>query len=290
MLLELIRPGPDDAAVLGRILFSAFKDLYDRHGLPPDFPDPKAGIAVAAALIARRDFHALAARLDGELVGSNFVSYTDPVAAVGPISVQPGVQARGIGRGLMQDVIDHAQAEHGEQIRLVQDGINVVSLSLYTSLGFDVQEPLALLTLTPAEAPDPAVRRATPADLDACDELCQRIYRVSRRGELAGALAQGESWGLVPFVLDRDGEIVACVIPGFLGYGVAESNEDLLTTLRTAIRELPPPAARFLCPSRNADLYRRVLSSGGRAIRTLHLMSMGPYESPTGTWYPSIGY
>jgi len=289
MKLELIPPAPEHVPALAEILFRAFKDLYDRHGLPPDIPSVEFATAAMNMFVTRPDFYGVVARQGGEIVGSNFTSLTDPVAGVGPITVKPGVQSKGIGRALMQNVVNYAIEHHGPQVRLVQDAINMVSLSLYTSLGFDVREPLVLLTM-PRGNPDPAVRRVTASDIDACDELCRRVYKVSRKNELAGCVAHGAAMGLIPFLRERGGRIVGCAVPAFFGFGVAETNEDLMAIFTTAVPELPPGHPNFLCPSRNGDLYRRCLKAGSRAIRALHVMSIGPYESPEGAWFPSIAY
>jgi len=44
------------------------------------------------------------AEVDGRVVGSNFLYEGDPIAGVGPISVDPEYQ-RGVGRRLMEAVI-----------------------------------------------------------------------------------------------------------------------------------------------------------------------------------------
>ncbi len=290
MSLELVRPTSDAVAPLGSIFFVAFKELLDRHGLELDIPTLDVANWAMGMFISRPDFYGVAARLDGQLVGSNFASYTDPVAGVGPITVKPGLQARGVGKALMKHVVDHALANHGPRVRLVQDAINMVSLSLYTSLGFDVREPLVLLTLPPAESADPSVRPVTQADLTECSALFERIYGVSRVNELALTLAHGAEMGTAAYLREREGRIVGYAIPGFFGHGVAETNDDLLTILRTGMRTCAPSMSRFLCPSRNADLYRKALAAGARALRGLHLMSIGPYTEPTAAWFPSIAY
>ena len=289
MTIELTPPTPEDVPRLAEIFFVAFKDILDRYGLPLDIPDLGVATAAMTGFVNGPDFYGVVARVDGRIVGSNFVSFTDPVAGVGPITVEPGVQAQGVGRALMRHVVDHALARHGPQVRLVQDAINMVSLSLYTSIGFDVREPLVLMTFPPAAAAHPSVRRVEPADVERCDEICRRVYKVSRKNELAGAVDHAGAGGPVPFLRERGGRVVGYAVPGFFGHGTAETNEDLLSILTTAARESPPFASRFLCPSRNGDLYRMALRRA-RAVRGLHLMSIGPYESPEGAWFPSIAY
>jgi GNAT superfamily N-acetyltransferase len=292
MTIELVHPTSDDADALGEICYRAFAEIFGRHGLASDFPDVKAAQGIVRMFIGRPDFYGVAAKVDGRWAGSNFLDLCGPAASVGPITVSPDIQTHGVGRALMADVIQHALKHHGPMVRLVQDAVNTTSLSLYTSLGFAVVEPLAMVTVPPAQGADDSVRPATLADLDQLDELCQRIYRVSRRNQLAGHIAAAH--GSPVFVREREGKLRAYAIPSFLGHGVGETNEDLLITLRQAHAGQPQGLGTsmqsILCPSRNAELYRAILKAGGRTVRCLHLMAMGPYESPEGAWYSSIGY
>ncbi len=290
MPIHLRPPTPADAPALGEIVFTAFRDVFIRHGLEPDFPDAATGIGMMTAFVGRPDVYGVVAEQDGKIVGSNFAQLTDPVAGVGPITVDPHAQAGGVGRLLMKTVVDHCLQHHGPQVRLVQDAINMVSLSLYTSLGFAVREPLVLMQVKPATEVNSSVRPATVADIDACSHLCERTHRVSRRGELAGAIAHGAAFGMTPFVRERAGRIVGYVIPTFLGHGAAEGVDDILAILTQVARRFGPFSGRFLCPSRNHELFKAALAAGCRGIRACHMMSIGPYEEPQGTWFGSIAY
>jgi GNAT superfamily N-acetyltransferase len=107
---------------------------------PPDFPSLEAATELATSFIAHPAIYGVAAEDEGKLVASNFLTEGDPIRAVGPITIDPAAQGRGIGRQLMRAVIDRGQEAIG--IRLVQDAFNTRSLSLYAALGFEVKEPL----------------------------------------------------------------------------------------------------------------------------------------------------
>jgi GNAT superfamily N-acetyltransferase len=290
MGLELVRAKVEMAEELGRIFFEAFDQFHKGHRVPVDIPSVAVGIEGMKMFTGRPDYYGVAAVLDGKIVGSNFVSLTDATAGVGPITVDPAVQARGVGRMLMQHIVDYARKQHGPQVRLVQDAVNTTSVSLYSSIGFDLMEPLFLVEQRPADAADPTVRVATEKDVPAADAMLQRIYRVSRVNEFRMAVQTGAAMGMAPHVRERNGKMVAAVIPGFFGFGVAETNEDLLATVTTAARQAGPFTKRWLLPARNTALYRAVLQSGARLARMCNLMAMGPYESPAGAWFPSIAY
>ena len=66
-----------------------------------------------------------------------------PTAGIGPISVDPMVQNQGVGRSLMQAVVDHFAARNFPG--LVQTAYHNRSLCLYTKLGFRTREPLSVM-------------------------------------------------------------------------------------------------------------------------------------------------
>ena len=108
-------------------------------------------------------------------------------------------------------------------------------------------------------------------------------------------IEQGTATGFVPHGRFQGGRLVAYIIPGFLGHGVAESSDDLLATIRQAIRNAPPPAHRMFIPIRNGNLLRHALAMKFRCLKPMSLMAMGPYEEPLlsgsgAAWVPSIAY
>jgi GNAT superfamily N-acetyltransferase len=284
MDLELVQPRPEHASELGRICYEAFKDISDRHHFPPDFPTVRSARGLLAMLIQREDVYAVAAVSDGDVPGSNFLLTADETAGVGPITVEVSLQGARVGRALLENVIDRASEESIEMVRLVQDAFNTASMSLYGSLGFDVKEPLALMQPPPAETVDPSVRPVGEGDLPAIEELSRRFYKISRRNEVAAAIASPFAYVL----REREGRVVGYYTQGMMGHGVAETGEDMVIMVQQAARALPPGHARCFCPLTDGDLFRRFLSAGFRTVKPMNLMAMGPYERPEGVWVPSV--
>lgn len=270
---------------LGRICFEAFKSIHDKHAFERDFPTPEAGQGVIDFLVSRDDFHGVAALLDGKPVGSNFISFTDPVAGVGPITVDPERHERGIGRALMNAVLDAARERGVETIRLMQDSFNSRSLSLYASLGFDVREPVALMQAVPVDVANATIRPAVSEDVAAMDALCVEKYKVSRRNEIGNAI----KFGFSPLVSERGGRITGYLIPGFLGHGAAETIDDA-AALAGGVGKIQGPKAKFFCPLREAGLYRRLLADRHRVMKVMTLMTLGQYDAPDDVWMPSVFY
>ncbi len=284
--IELVKAKQEYRDELGRIFYEAFKDLSDKHGFPLDFPSAAAGRQLIGMLLSRTDFYGVAALLDGQLVGSNFLAMGDPVWAVGPISVDCAYQGLGVGRRLMEDVIQHARRNKVDQVRLVQETFNTQSISLYAALGFDIKEELAFMQAAPAPKEHHSVRALTDPDVPVAGRLSVEIYGSSRQSEIAAAVKHG----LSPLMRERNGRMTGYLIPGIFGHGVAESEEDAVVIAGEMARRLPASSARLTCPLGNSGFFRALLKAGCRTIKLATLMAMGPYERPSGVWMPSFAY
>ena len=284
--IELVKAEPQQADELGRICYEAFKDLHDRHSFPLDFVSAAHARQVIRMLVSRDDFYGVAAVADGQLAGSNFLSLTDPVAGVGPITVDCAFRGRGVGRSLMQNVIDYAGQSGIARVRLLQETFNTLSLSLYAELGFDAREEVAFMEAGPSGNADDSVRAATEADLSAIEQLSMDIYKANRRNEVAAAIRYGFS----PLLRERGGRIAGYLIPGIFGHGVAETEDDGAALVSEMARRCPAERARFFCPLSQHNLFRRMLQLGCRTRSVFTLMTLGPYEEPQRTWMPSVLY
>ena len=141
-----LRPArPEDAADLGRICYEAFRSIASRYNLAPGFPSPEVATARLVGPLSHSGFYKVVAERDGKVVGSNFVDERSPIAGLGPITIDPEVQDRGIGRRLMQDALERAASRGVAGVRLVQAAYHTRSIALYAKLGFVVREPLALM-------------------------------------------------------------------------------------------------------------------------------------------------
>ncbi len=216
---------PQDTETAGQFIYEAFRGIAEQHNFPIDFPTPESGINFAGMWINHPSVYGVAAEENGKFAGSNFLTEFDPIRAVGPITVDPNLQSQGIGRELMKAVTKRGQNSPG--IRLIQDFFNTKSISIYASLGFEVKEPLALMTGTPTGrvSKDIVVRPMTEDDLDECEALCKKIHGFERTGELRNVFGFFK-----PFVAIRENRIVAyasTISLWTLNYGVAESTKDI---------------------------------------------------------------
>jgi predicted N-acetyltransferase YhbS len=159
-----LRPGtPEDAKQCGEICYRAFRTIAEEHNFPPDFLSPEVSTTLLSEFLEHPHIYGVvAAELDGRVVGSDFLDERSIIAGIGPITVDPRVQNRAIGRQLMLHVLARVAKRHLPGVRLVQAAYHNRSLSLYIKLGFLVREPLSVIQGKPlaAQIPGYTVRPA----------------------------------------------------------------------------------------------------------------------------------
>jgi GNAT superfamily N-acetyltransferase len=281
-----LRPGkPEDAEACGRICYEAFSTIASEHNFPPDFPTPEVAAGLLSMLLGHPGFYSVVAEVNGKVVGSNFLDARATISGIGPVTVDPAVQNHGVGRVLMQDVIQRAADRGAPGIRLLQAAYHSRSLSLYAKLGFQVRDLLACMQGTPPKGENSGyrVRRATTADVEACTAVCLRVHGHDRAGEVRDALAQGTA-----LVVEHDGRISGYATDlAFFAHAVGESNEDLKALIITADAFGGPG---ILVPTTNAELFRWCLERGLRVVHPMTLMTSGLYTPPQGAYLPSVLY
>jgi GNAT superfamily N-acetyltransferase len=281
-----IRPaGVDDAQECGRICHDAFAAIANYHRFPPDFPSVEVATAALTGLIAHPGFFSVVAEQDGKIVGSNFLDERSVICGVGPITVDPQVQDRQIGRALMTVVIERGAQQHAPGVRLLQSAYHNRSMSLYAKLGFDVREPFAVMQGAPLalQIAGYAVRPATDEDAQACDALCVRVHGHDRGGELRDAIAQGAAK-----VVERQGRITGYTTGvALFGHSIAETNDDLIALIGAA-EEFSGPG--FLVPMCNTELLRWCLAQHLHVVSMMNLMTIGLYQEPRGAFLASVLY
>jgi predicted N-acetyltransferase YhbS len=276
-----------DVEAAARIAFDAFAGIADRHGFPRDFPTLDDALGLVTAFTQHPSIWGVVAESGGRVVGSNFLDERADVRGVGPITVDPAAQASGVGRMLMASVLDRART--AESVRLLQDTFNMGSLALYASLGFEVAEPVALVSGVPRGTTPKGVdvRPLVADDLGACRRLCLSVHRFDRTAELRDAL---EAPGTTPVVAHRGRRLVAyaTTLADFgLAYAVGETEDDLFALIAGAVTPDGPPAS-FLLPLGQPALVRQCLAAGLRFVKPMTYMVAGPYRRPRGAWIPSV--
>jgi predicted N-acetyltransferase YhbS len=273
----------EDGSACGQICYDAFSTISAAHGFPCDLPGPEVAIGLLSMMFSTPGFYAVVAESDGRIVGSNVLAEQAVIHGVGPITIDPKLQNAGVGRKLMQAVMDRANRNGAAGIRLVQAAFHNRSLSLYTSLGFDIREPLSCMQGQTRERSIPGcvVRFAQPADEVACNALSRRVHGFDRGAELAQAIREGSAR-----VVERGDRVTGYTTNlGFFGHSTTETNIDMQALL-VSVESLVGPG--ILVPSRNSALLRWCVANQLRVVQPMTLMSTGLYNDPDGTWLPSV--
>ncbi|NLN59788.1 MAG: GNAT family N-acetyltransferase [Deltaproteobacteria bacterium] len=280
----VIRAGTQkDAGECGAICFEAFATVMPRHGFPRLVLSPEAVKENFSDRLSHPGYHVLVAERDGRLLGSVVIDERSLIAGVGPLTIDPAVQDRKIGRRLMQAVFERERERRCPGMRLCQDAYQNRSLALYAKLGFEVREPLVVLQGAPPglKLPGYTVRFAGIEDVDACNALCRRVFGYDRGDELRDAVEAGTAT-----LVERDNRCSGYATGvGYSGHAAGETSADLKALIGAAAQV---SGLGFLLPSRNGELLRWCLGEGFRIVKIMTLMSAGLYHSPQDAFLPSI--
>ena len=221
---------PEDSPVCGQICYDAFSRSM-RLTVSVRFSRTGSAYRRAFDDVFSPGFYCVVAEIEGRIVGSNCLDERSVIAASARLPSTRRTKP-GVGRKLMQAVMDRAKGRGNAGMRLVQAAFHNRSLSLYTSLGFDVREPLSCMQGRTASGVFPDVRcgRRKRADPDACNALSRRVHGFDRGAELAQADPQNTA-----AVVERGGRITGYATAlAFFGHATAETNLDMQALIASA--------------------------------------------------------
>ena len=284
MTIYLRAGTPADAEACGAICHAAFDAVCARHGFPPDFPSAEAASGLMSMLLGHPRFYSVVAEQTAASSAATSSTSGRTIHGVGPITVDPAGQNRGVGARLMQDVIDRVGPAEAAGVRLLQAGFHNRSLCLYSMLGFRTREPVSILqgaplrrsssamTFAPRRRPIRGLQRGLPAG--AWLRSRRRTRRCDRREQASVVEHQGRITGYTTGI-------------AFISHTVAETNFGLMALIGAAPRSAGPG---FLLPTRNHEVFTWCLKGGLKLVYQMTLMTMGLYNEPTGAYMPSVLY
>lgn len=276
---------PEDVPECGRICYEAFHKINTDHNFPPEMPVREMAHGVIEMMFTHPSIYTVVAEAGGSIIGSNCLDERSAIFGIGPITVDPEAQNSGIGKRLMQAVLDRTTQRGAPGVRLIQAAFHNRSLSLYTKLGFEPRELLSVMNGPPMSMTIDGckVRAAREEDAAACNRLCERVHGHNRAGEVQDAIHHEQAK-----VVERHGRITGYTTGlGYFGHAVGESNQDMQALVGAAEGFFGPG---IQVPVRNATLFRWCLENGLRVVQPNTLMTMGLYNEPAGAWIPSILY
>lgn len=273
----------NDAKECGAICYEAFRLVSQQYNFPPNFSSANGSVETLSKIISCLGFWGVVAVVNGQIIGSNFIDQRSKIVSFGPITVHPNMQNKGLGRRLMEYVLQRLSSNGLFAGRLVQSTYHNRSLCLFAKLGFEVREQMSIIqgSLVNVRNSRQNIRSATMDDLDACRNLSAKIFCDERETEIMDAISRCEAT-----VVEHSGHISGYATAGTLGsYCIGETNEDL----KALISAKPQiSGCGFLLPLRNSELFRWCLEHRLRVICPMTLMTIGCYNEPRGMYIPSF--
>ncbi len=280
MMISVRQATEADIDACAQAMYIAFLTIDKRHHFSSYFTDLDHARMATQNLITNDNIYGLVAEADGRVVASAFMNEKRPIRAVGPVSVHPDFQNRGIGRKLMDMLLD--RANDAPSVRLTQDAFNTGSLALYTSLGFNTVEYLALIQgKFKSQAPsDLKFRPVFKTDFDKCIALCQKVVGFDRvPGNPIDMYCVIHNDRITAYTVDLSTD----------GYTLGETEADIQALILNIAAKTSGELA-FLVPTSYPNLLRWCLSEGMRITKPLNLMVKGEYQTPRGIYLPNLLY
>lgn len=250
----------------------------------------------------------LGAFVDGELVGSNFLTHWGSVGFFGPLTVRPDFWDRGVAKALMERTMPQFDAWGVKHTGLFTFPHSTKHIGLYQKFGFMPRHLTALMTKAVGEAPldsswstlSPNAGPERTQTVNACRALAESIYpELDLGGEIEAVTVQrlGET------VLIHDGTELAGFAICHIGAG-SEAGSNVAYVKFAAAKPGPEAPARLvrlltacegLAASRGVSqlmagvntsrdaAYRLLIDRGFRAVMngvTMHRGTDAGYSRP----------
>jgi len=290
MTFEIRRMTREDIPEVGRIGVEAFNDLMARHNRPLLYPDPQVGPLAATAYVSIDPERSLVAIDEGRIIGSIFYRRRGETVSVGPATVAPAAQGRGVGTKLFQTVIE--REPNARSMRIMQDSLNLASFELLVRIGYSLGEEVAMFTLPAGfreeHESDSAVRVARAEDLSEILALDRRLFGSDRKRDFEFLRRFGK---IVAIHSGKtlDGYLAQMPTPGrtMLGPGGADSPEALRRLVQHAVGETLGELS-LLVPARDYENIKPLLATGFRLVGLSNLMYRGSWTPPGGAYAYSL--
>lgn len=291
------RPLADaDRASYGCMLHSAFNAWYWQHGWGRDYftctPD-EAGVFYdiyndlsPGCSIAGFD------QQTGAMVGACFFHPREHHVSLGIMAVHPDYFGQGLGRLMVDHIVDFTEENGFKTLRLVSSAMNMDSFSLYNRSGLVPRVSYHDMILSVPEdgmtttAPEQdRVRAATLEDVDAMAAIELECNGVSRSIDYKYAIENARGF-LDAVVLEKsDGSLegfaisVDCPALKMIGPCVAHNENGILALVGQQLGRFAGSTPVFLVPMEKRQMVETLYDWGARNVET-HLYQVRGEHAP----------
>ena len=301
----LLRPlTEDDRSIYANMLHRAFNTWYGARGWPDYFgcTPEQAGIFldIYNDISPGRSVAAFDPN-SGEIMGACFYHPREHHVSLGIMSVNPDYFKRGVGRALVNHIVNFTEAKQYPALRLVGSASNMDSFSLYNRSGFVPRGSYHdMVIAVPAEglAVDyplrKQVRDATLADIDAMAALEIEVSGISRINDYRYAIENPRGVMHAQVFENSDGSIegfmisIKCPALNMLGPCVARSEKVTLALLLQATEHFRGQVPLFVIPMDKRELVETLYAWGARNVETHLFQVRGKFQPFNGVSLPSF--
>jgi GNAT superfamily N-acetyltransferase len=299
----------DDRSEVAELIYISINHWYRMHGRPPIFQggpgvtevfyDVYQALDPGCSVVAENP-------RTGRLMGSCFYHPRKHHVSLGIMNVHPNYFGEGIGKALLQYIIDYTDRNGYRALRLTQSALNLDSFSLYNRAGFvprcafqDMFLPVPQTGMGERVAGLDQVRDATPEDVPAMAALEIDVSGISREEDYRYCIRNDFGFWHVSVYENMsgsiDGFLISCGHPAMnmLGPCVARGDDEAAALI---LRELDWHRGRtpvFLVPVERAKLVRKMYDCGARNCELHFCQVRGEFQPfrgiSTPTFLPETG-
>lgn len=294
-----------DREAYGKMLHSAFNTWYWDHGWGRDYftctPDEAAVFYDIYNDLTPGHSIAYIDRSTQDIAGACFYHPRDHHVSLGIMAVNPVYFGQGVGRGLVNDIVDFTARSGLGSLRLVSSAMNMDSFSLYNRSGLvprvsynDMILAVPAGGMSVTVPGQDRVRDATKGDIDAMARLEYELSGIARpldylyaidnkRGYLHAAVIEGEGGGIDGFAIS-----VQCPALNMIGPCVARTEEAALALVRRQLDHFAGQVPLFLVPMQKRHMVETLYEWGARNVETHLYQVRGDYKPCDGVTMPSF--
>lgn len=294
----------EDRYEVAELIYCSINSWYQLHGMPQIFRggpqvtevfyDVYNALEPGCTVVAENT-------RTSRLMGSCFYHPRPHHVALGIMNVHPNYFGQGVGRALLQYIIDFTDNNGYKALRLTQSALNLDSFSLYNRAGFvprqayqDMLLPVPAGGLSHSTPGVEHIRDATLDDVPKMAELEMEVSGVTReqdyrycienaQGFWHVAVYQGSGGGI-------DGFMISSAHPAMnmLGPAVARTEEQAAALI---LRELDLHRGRspvFLVPADRPKLVRQMYNWGARNCELHFCQVRGEFQPFQGVNMPTF--
>jgi GNAT superfamily N-acetyltransferase len=295
---------PGDRYEAAELIYGSINVWYEKHGRPPLFAggprvtevfyDVYNALAPGCNVVAEHPE-------TGRLMGSCFYHPRKHHVSLGIMNVHPNYFGFGVGRALLQHIIDFTDSKGYKALRLTSSALNLDSFSLYNRAGFVprcafqdmlIQVPAGGMkqSLTELER----VRPATLGDVPKMIELERHVSGISREEDYRCCIAnEAGFWHAAVYENARggiEGFMLSSGHPALnmLGPCVALSEEVAAALILKELDQYKGRMPVFLIPVERSKLVRQMYDWGARNCELHFCQVRGEFKPFQGIGMPSF--